>query len=211
METTWVNVRRFIDQKDANIDYVDLIDRIYIVAWSGKIELRCTILKRTPEETLFESTYKSKAWTFLRKDKLDLVLFKGEITTDVLGVGEADFKIPGTVGQLNGRFIEYGRGWFTTPQPGDHLTKLDIVDVDGIIPESMRPPSYPIVGSYMDYEAAVSNQGAWITERASSVTFEAITGYGVLMSGLYLRIGVKRGVAGIDKFRFNVKWGKPTI
>jgi len=105
----------------------------------------------------------------------------------------------------NGRYIEWGKIWFSEAHEGDRVLKVDIVDLDNIL--GLGP--FYVATTYHDEEAPCDNLGWYIPKNEGCLEISALGGFGFVPSGLYIVLTLQKSK---DNFSGNVyaniKWGK---
>lgn len=204
---SWSDFKSYFQERSLSPRYISGIDRIHVACEDGIFIVHSVFMKGGSEETDFESVI-SKFNTVNAKEVVDpldkadktLKLISGEGTFDENGECVIDIQVPGNPANGDKRFIAGGYAFQDAWAKGDRLTKIEVVDVIGMIPEEARPafPLYPVMGGYHDEEAAAENQG-WRVYPAPSgsgeVEIEPIGGFAEVMSGLTLRMTFKKTVA----------------
>jgi hypothetical protein len=242
----WPVLKEFVDSRKVSIQYVEDQENYYLRALDGLFSLACDLTKSIHQTDVleFEQNYKALSNRPPRSvvvptsefnDKT-LKLASLQIDTDGSGRGEASMRVPGafngTDGRrdppCNGRYIEYGIGWFKNPIHGDKCLGIYVEDRDrilaqvmgGLSDEQMRDPSmgslpsYPIIGSYTDDEMPSLNQG-WYLNASYETKIDAASGPGFVPSGMYIVVKVQKspdapkdaqGQFVPDTFYSNFKW-----
>jgi len=114
------------------------------------------------------------------------------------------FKIPGTPGGTDGRYINAAEAFFDVATAGDRILGAWFVDHDNILGNGV---DY-VVGSYTDDVAPSANQGWFLPSNRGFVRAETIGFYGFAPSGFYIKIMAQKA-AGITTgtLYVNFEWG----
>lgn len=132
------------------------------------------------------------------RGRLKLASYKA--TSDANGKVVLDFKIVESA-----RLLEGGEGWFNAPRhPDDKITKLCLIDVDGVA----YPAGTPLV-HFHDDSVAIANQG-WYIPPEGKLVIPTIENPETAPGGFYIRVEAQTGDNRQDDFYINVKWGDPT-
>lgn len=114
------------------------------------------------------------------------------------------FKIPGTPGGADGRYINAAEAFFDVATPGDRITGAWFVDHDNMLGSGIDT----VVGSYTDDLAPSDNQGWYLPPNRGFVKAETIGFYGFAPSGFYIKIVGKKGASlTTGTLYVNFEWG----
>jgi len=147
--------------------------------------------------------------TQFEKDDKTLKLISSSASVNEDGEAEVLIKVPGTfqgtTSDKPGRFVDWGKSWFSAQHEGDIVTNVEVVDVDNILGYGAGL----VLKTYHDDEAPSENHGWIIPKHEGSIQVEALGGYGFIPAEIYLRVKAKKGESQISgTFYLNIKWGK---
>ena len=189
------------------------------------------VMDKDPTDTSdledFETNYKhncnkniiNEVTTQAEKDDKSLVCVAIFSKTDAQGVARVAIKMP-----ADGRFIAFGDGEFETREWGDHISKLEVSDLDREIawyialqlnPEATAPltdedvrqiepslPAYPVIGFFDEREmnSEATNKcgtivgGMTMTFRYGNTEVRPVGGYAWIVGGAYLIVEAKNAL-----------------
>lgn len=153
-------------------------------------------------------------------------------TTD--GEASISIKVPGTFGACTdpskqvaepfngyqdpfptGRYLDRCEIWADEYTPGDLVTGLHVSDLDGVVPEPMRPyfPAYPVIGVFYDVEITETEnvKAGLFTQPNRPLSVSSIDKIPMFVpSGLYIAGTFKTASTTPKTVRCNFFWGKKT-
>lgn len=129
-------------------------------------------------------------------------------TALLTGIGSATLKIPGTFSiGAPGRYLCDASIFFGNPSVGDKINKVQVIDVDGIMPSPLRAqfPQYPILGSWEDSAVDQNFQGFFL-EPSGPTKIIPSDRDNALPAGMYLSIEMQKASVGVYTAYINVVW-----
>ena len=135
-------------------------------------------------------------------ERATLKIAKAKATT-VNGIATVLLKVPGSPITVS-RSISGGEGWFETSHPDD-FAAIFVTDEDNILGYGIGF----VVGTYVDTALPIENQGWYLPRPTQLLNVEAMTSFGRLNGGFYLKIVATKGDLSLDTFRCNIIWGLP--
>lgn len=223
MNVNWATIKAFSDQKGIPIQSLRVVDTYHLWAYSGPMEVTAQLEITDPandDQIVFETSYKAagdailqhNVTTAMEKNDKTLRSFCAWADTDINGQAEFCIPVPG-----DGRWIAYGDIEFNERHFGDHLSVLEITDLDrniamqmavGMDPSATEPlsdetvrengfPLYPVVGHYdergfpdpLPANSKGTIKGGMTMDFKYGVTeAQPVGGYGFIPGYLYLRI-----------------------
>lgn len=143
-------------------------------------------------------------------------------TTDVNGLAQIQFKVPGTFTSANGlitpppdgRYLKKLEIWTESGANGDKLSNISIKDIDSVIPAQLQSlfPNYPVIQYLYDTDVDASNGGIKIppSQIISIDPFDpALHGIQFIPAGLYICADFTAAGLSIGKvININLFWGK---
>lgn len=178
--------------------FFDIADHYMIFAKQNSFTVLCKIHKDSgSDQTDFETNYQANAVTELvdatqsRFERDDIVLKLAQVAVTADGSGDAalQIKVPGTPGSEQ-RYAAGGYAFVETYDWADKISKVEVVDVDNL----MGYGAGAVLKVYHDSDADEENQGwpFWKTNGTEGeCEIEPMGWYGIIPSGLYLRITCK--------------------
>jgi len=166
---------------------------------------------------LFDQTPKDVTTALEKNDKdLKAGTLRGD-TDPTTGIAVVEYISPGTIGGANeGRYIMAAEAFFKTAHPEDRVTKIEVVDVDGLVSAAGT-----VLKTYHDDELPAENQGWYLgvdqygpddTRNTSYIEVKPLGGYAFLPAGFALRItAVKDPVQKTSVFYCNLLQGKFSV
>lgn len=121
------------------------------------------------------------------------------------GIADAVLKIPGTVGDAEGRTISGGSAWFKNQAAGDYVV-AEVRDDDNLLGYGAGT----VLDSFHDLGTATGNAG-WYFFGSEPMNLRPVVSDDPtdLPSGMYLHvIGHKAIIATVDDIYVNIHWGK---
>lgn len=213
MIVQWPILKQVVDQKQINVQYVDLGERYWVVAIDGYFKLECFLDKNptiTDDLDDFETNYKpsgntspkSEVVTQFEKPERVLKMASGEGEVNEEGIAVVSFKVPGVLANGEGRYVQAGTAWFDVHHKGDKIEKVEVIDVDNVLGYGENL----ILITYHDDEINSDNMGWYLPE--TTIKVDTLGAYGFIKSELYLKITAKKGEdQTTGTIYINMKWG----
>jgi len=105
----------------------------------------------------------------------------------------------------NGRYIEWGKLWFSDIHEGDRVLRVKIMDIDNVL--GLGPLYVPT--TYHDEDATDDNLGWFVPHKEGHLEISALGGFGFVPSGLYVVLTVQKSKGNYSGNVYaNIKWGK---
>src|ERR1035437_8762856 len=224
LNVDWTTIKDFVNARSLSVQYFAYQGTYFIWAFDGPVELmaRIPIVSPTPNpsdqydfETNFQSNGNKSPTTSIiaaqaittQFERTDIDLKLACCTADVQsdGTAEVSLKVPGVPGSSDGRLVGGGALFFNNSDVGDRVTKIAVVDVDNILGQGAET----VLKTYTDEFVDEINQGWYIPVKRRQVEVESMGFYGMIPSGLYLEIYMKKG-SGVTtgKAYLNIFWGR---
>lgn len=174
--------------------YFDYSDTYHIFAKQNDFTVLCKIYKDSgADQTDFETNYKdnvssslvSHTQTRFEREDIRLQMCRAESAV-VDGEAEVSIKLPGEVG-VDAVFIGGGYAFTNVHAFGDHVTKVQIVDVDNILGFG----AHAVIATYHDDRVNEANQGWYLwpaPQSGGEIEVEPLGFYGEAVAGLYLEL-----------------------
>ena len=161
-------------------------------------------------------TDKQEVVTQMEKNDKTLRCFCAFASTDSNGIAKFAIQVPAP-----GRWIAYGDAEFENRAMGDYVSKIEIKDLDSLIPTQGQAdyPLYPIIAYYdeKNFTGTPSANSIGTIKPGVSMTFkygdtevQPVGGYGFIPEGFYLCVELQKATATADeKCQISIDWAEP--
>jgi hypothetical protein len=214
INTTYLELKRHLTG-GAQLKWIDADPRYFVYAIDPPFTVMCCLQKGSADAIDFENNLKADhamnsniTTQFEKRDKTVKLSCAEALCDSTTGLATILLKIPGTPGSGDGRWISGGHAWLGGDwNSGDKIVGVWFTDEDNILGMGAGAT----VASYTDDEVDSANRGWFIPKNPSTISVEAIGGYGFAPAGFYLKIVGRKGgtgpFTGIDLY-VNLEWGK---
>jgi hypothetical protein len=213
---SWAQMKAFLQEPKHTrfMRYFDDGANVTVFGVESPLLVKSVIVKGSADETDFNTvkegfsalSIKNESITQLEKDDKELRCIWAKAIADENGLMEFLIPVPGVPGS-EGRWIAYADIEFSDRRPGDIVSAIEVVDVDGLLGEAGA-----VVGRYSENEMPESEffgGGVAMTFMYGSTEVQPVGGYGYVPSGFYLRIRAKSVAGKNTTGMVSIDWAKP--
>lgn len=218
MEISWIQFKQFLTDRNLRCNYVEIGNNYHLKAFDNYFVVECLLPldRNLSADTIdFEDNYKESSnqkikntvQTEFERTDIVLKLVSGYSTFDLNNEAVINFKIPGTPGTLEGRYVDGGVAFTNIMGFGDKVKEINIIDIDNILGYGADF----IIQTYHEINLLDSNKGwyFWPSPQAGGeIEISSMGYYGFIPSGLYIQIKfIKTELSQATCVYCNVSWG----
>jgi hypothetical protein len=212
IKLNWAEFKVLIDKNHVRARYVEFPDAYEIYGSDQGLVFDCRVVDGEDDFTEFENSYKAaidqqlvgSVTTATEVDYLVLKMAKVKGQADANGDLVLSVMVPGSVANVE-RYAAGGYAFTDNYSWEDAITKVEVVDVDGVT----GYPAGTVLKEYHDGDMDAENHGWYFWKGQGSsegeCEIEPIGWYGQINGELQLKITFK--VAANAKVKANIWWG----